>query len=75
MNTGITIAICFAAVLILSFVGGQMIARMLRKSEREKTEQMQQEAKEKAKVIELEARDTALKDQTGQRKRDQPPAQ
>ncbi len=61
MNTGITIAICIAAVLILSFVGGQMIARMLRKSEREKTEQMLQEAKEKAKVIELEARDTALK--------------
>ncbi|BBB48275.1 ribonuclease Y [Pelolinea submarina] len=61
MNTGITIAICVAAVLILSFVGGQMIARMLRKSEREKTEQMLQEAKEKAKVIELEARDTALK--------------
>lgn len=61
MNTGITIAICIAAVLILSFVGGQMIARMLRKSEREKTDQMLQEAKEKAKVIELEARDTALK--------------
>jgi ribonuclease Y len=61
MNTGIQIAICVAAVLILSFVGGQMFARMLRKSEREKTEQMLQEAKEKAKVIELEARDTALK--------------
>ena len=61
MNTGITIAICIAAVLILSFVGGQMFARMLRKSEREKTEQMLQETKEKAKVIELEARDTALK--------------
>ena len=61
MNTGITIAICIAAVLILSFVGGQMIARMLRKSEQEKTEQMLQEAKEKTKVIELEARDTALK--------------
>jgi ribonuclease Y len=59
--TGITIAICVAAVLILSFVGGQMIARMLRKSEREKTEQMLQETREKAKVIELEARDTALK--------------
>ena len=61
MNTGITIAFCIAAVLILSFVGGQMFARMLRKSEREKTEQMLQETKEKAKVIELEARDTALK--------------
>jgi len=34
---------------------------MLRNSEREKTEQMLQEAREKAKVIELEARDTALK--------------
>ncbi len=61
MNTGITIAICVAAILILSYVGGQMIARMLRKSEREKTEQMLQEAREKAKVVELEARDTALK--------------
>jgi len=61
MNTGITIAICIAAVLVLSFVGGQIIARMLRNSEREKTEQMLQEAREKAKVIELEARDTALK--------------
>ncbi|MDK2981327.1 MAG: ribonucrease [Chloroflexota bacterium] len=61
MTTGILIAICVAAVLILSFVGGQIIAQMLRKSEREKTEQMLQEAKEKAKVIELEARDTALK--------------
>ncbi len=61
MNTGIYIAIGILAVLVLSFIGGQLIARMMRKSEKEKTEQFLQEAREKAKVIELESRDNAIK--------------
>lgn len=55
------IMIGIAAVLALSFIGGQMMARVLRKTELEKSEQLLQEAKEKAKVVELEARDMALK--------------
>ncbi len=60
-NMGTVIAISVLAVLVLSFVGGQVIAQMLRKSEREKAEQILQEAREKGKVIELEARDNAIK--------------
>ena len=57
----LTIGICFIAVILLSFIGGQIIARMMRKAEKEKADQFVQEAREKAKEIELEARDNALK--------------
>lgn len=56
-----TIGICIAATLILSYVIGQVIARMIRKAEKEKADQFVQEAKEKAKEIELGARDNALR--------------
>jgi len=56
-----TIIIIIAAVLVLSFFGGQLFARMLRKREKERAEQLLQEAREKAKVIELEARDQTIK--------------
>jgi ribonuclease Y len=61
MNSGTVIAISVLAVLVLSFVGGQLIARMQRKAEREKAEQYMLESREKAKGIELEARDNAIK--------------
>ncbi len=61
MNTGTIIIISVLAVLVLSFVGGQLIARMQRKTERDKAEQFLLEAREKAKDVELEARDNALK--------------
>ena len=57
----LTIGICFIAVILLSFFGGQIIARMMRKAEKEKADQFVQEAREKAKEIELEARDNALR--------------
>lgn len=60
-NLGTVITISVLAVLVLSFIGGQLIARMQRKTEHEKAEQILQEAKDKATVIELEARDNALK--------------
>ncbi len=56
-----TIGIAIAATLVLSFIIGQIIARMMRKAEKEKADQFVQEAKEKAKEIELEARDSSLK--------------
>ena len=68
----LTIGICFIAVILLSFIGGQIIARMMRKAEKEKADQFVQEAREKAKEIELEARDSALKIKQEQRIRDQP---
>ncbi|MBU1691861.1 MAG: ribonuclease Y [Gammaproteobacteria bacterium] len=60
-NMGTMIAISALAVLVLSFIGGQLIARMQRKTEKEKAEQYLVEAREKAKVLELEARDNAIK--------------
>ncbi len=60
-NMGTMIAINALAVLVLSFIGGQLIARMQRKTEKEKAEQYLAEAREKAKVLELEARDNAIK--------------
>jgi len=60
-NMGTVIIISVLAVLVLSFIGGQLIARLQRKTEHEKAEQILQEAKDKATVIELEARDNALK--------------
>ncbi len=56
-----TIFILIAAVLILSFIIGQVSARVLRNKEKGKAEQLLQEAGERAKVIELEARDLAIK--------------
>lgn len=60
-NSTLIIAIGIAAVLVLSFIGGRLFANLLRKAEKDKAEQLLQEAREKAKVIELEARDNALK--------------
>ena len=56
-----TIAIIASAVLALSYVGGQMIARRLNKADREKLDIQLQEMKEKAKGIELEAKDEAIR--------------
>ncbi|MCJ7518722.1 MAG: ribonuclease Y [Anaerolineaceae bacterium] len=57
----VTILLIAGAVLVLSYIGGQLIARMLNKSDREKLEVQLQEIKEKAKSIELEAKDEAIR--------------
>jgi ribonuclease Y len=56
-----TIALIAGAVLALSYVGGQLIARRLNKADREKLDIQLQEMKEKAKGIELEAKDEAIR--------------
>ncbi len=48
-------------VLVLSFIGGQIFSRILGKSIRKKADVMLQEAKEKGKEIEIEAKDGAIK--------------
>jgi ribonucrease Y len=50
-----------AAVLILSFIGGQIFSRLLGKSARKEAQAILQNAKEEIKNIEIEARDNALK--------------
>jgi ribonucrease Y len=50
-----------AAVLILSFIGGQIFSRLLGKSARKEAQAILQNAKEETKKIEIEARDNALK--------------
>ncbi|MDO9546940.1 MAG: ribonuclease Y [Pelolinea sp.] len=57
----LTILIGGAAVIILSFVGGQIFSRLLGKSARKEAEEILQNAKEEIKDIELEAKDNALK--------------
>ena len=57
----VTILMIAGAVLVLSYIGGKIIAQALNKSEREKLEVQLQENKEKAKSIELEARDEAIR--------------
>ena len=56
-----TIALIAGAVLALSYVGGQLIAQRLNKADREKLDIQLQEMKEKAKSIELEAKDEAIR--------------
>ena len=56
-----TIALIAGAVLALSYVGGQMIARRMNKADREKLDVQLQEMKEKAKSIEIEAKDEAIR--------------
>ena len=56
-----TIALIAGAVLALSYFGGQMIARRMNKADREKLDAQLQEMKEKAKGIELEAKDEAIR--------------
>ena len=60
LNMG-TVVLIVGAVLVLSYIGGQFIARMLNKSEREKQDVQLQEMREKAKGIELEARDESIR--------------
>ena len=60
LNLG-TIALIAGAVLALSYVGGQLIARRLNKTDREKLDIQLQEMKEKSKGIELEAKDEAIR--------------
>ena len=50
-----------AAILILSFLGGQIFSRLLGKSARKEAEEILQSAKEQIKDIELEAKDNAIK--------------
>lgn len=60
MNT-VTLLIAVAVVLVLSVIGGQIFARFLKKTEREKIEEILQESREAAKRIELEAKDEAIR--------------
>jgi len=57
----LTILIGGAAVLIISFVGGQIFSRLLGKSARKEAVAILQKAKEEIKNIEIEAKDNALK--------------
>lgn len=57
----LTIAIGVGAVLLLSYLGSRFFARMLNKAEKEKMDLMIQDAKERAKSIELEARDEVIR--------------
>ncbi|MCD6577772.1 MAG: ribonuclease Y [Anaerolineaceae bacterium] len=57
----LTILIGVSAILVLSFLGAQILSRILGKSAREKAETILQESKEKGKEIELEAKDNAIK--------------
>lgn len=60
LNLG-TMALISGAVLALSYIVGQLIARRLNKTDREKLDIQLQEMKEKAKGIELEAKDEAIR--------------
>ncbi|MHC1591943.1 MAG: Rnase Y domain-containing protein, partial [Candidatus Helarchaeales archaeon] len=60
INT-MTIITGTAAVLVLSFIGSQILSRIFGKSAREKAEMMLQGSKEKGKEIEFEAKDNAIK--------------
>jgi len=55
------ILIGIAAVVVLSLIGSFILAKTLNKAEKEKVEAQVQEAREKAKSIELEARDEAIR--------------
>jgi ribonucrease Y len=57
----VTLLIGGGAVLILSFIGGQIFSRLLGKSARKEAQAILQNAKEEIKNIEIEARDNALK--------------
>lgn len=61
MNPIITYILMGAAVIGLSLIGSRVMARTLHKAEMEKIETLVQESKEKAKAVELEARDEAIK--------------
>lgn len=60
LNT-LTIFIGLVVIGVLSYVGGQLFARIKNKADREKIDLLIQESKEKAKTVELEARDEAIK--------------
>ncbi len=60
LNLGL-IALIIGIVIVLSYIGGQFLAKKLNKSEREKMDVQLQEMKEKAKTFELEARDEAIR--------------
>jgi ribonuclease Y len=55
------ILIGIAVVAVLSLIGSRILVKTLNKAELEKAETQIQEAKEKAKAIELEARDEAIR--------------
>lgn len=57
----VTILIGLGAILVLSYIGGQIFARIQNKTDREKIDAILQETKEKAKSIELEARDEVIR--------------
>ena len=58
--TPITILIGAGIILALSFLGGQIFSRILGKSSRTKADAILQEAREKAREIELEAKNMAI---------------
>jgi ribonuclease Y len=60
-NTGLMLFIGAIIVAILSYVGAQYFAKRMGVEQRRLAEEALQEAKEKARVTELEARDNAIK--------------
>jgi len=61
MTDSIIYVLMGVAVIVLSLIGSRLMARTLNKAEIEKIDLLVQESKEKAKTIELEARDEAIK--------------
>jgi len=57
----VTIGIGLLLVLVLSYVGSQILVRMIGKATKESSEEILQQAREQAKNVELEARDAAIK--------------
>ena len=57
----VTIGIGLVLILALSFIGSQILVRIIGKATKESAEGILQQAREQAKNIELEARDAAIK--------------
>lgn len=60
-NTGLFILIGIGSIGLLSYLGAQFLAKRMGAEQRRLAEEILQEAKEKARVVELEARDNAIK--------------
>jgi len=57
----LNILLGLGVILLLSYIGSRLLAKLQIEADKEKIETMLQEAKEKAKAIELEARDEAIR--------------
>ncbi len=60
-NTGLILLVDIVVVAILSYLGAKYFAQKMGSEQRRMAEEALQEAKEKARVTELEARDSAIK--------------